>query len=148
MTMNTEKKGHLSGKGGIERYARVLTFLITRGNYMKKYAMITAVVTALMFFLMPAGTVSAQDRDTHRRHSGSRMNPVRWPQGKGDPRWAGSHRDDRSNRNRHGRRGDYFGYRNYGQYRRTQVGNRRHRYTRHHNSWQSDGFIRRSRRSY
>jgi hypothetical protein len=116
---------------------------------MKKFALITAVLTALMFMGIPTDStqVSAQDRGRHKRHSSSSMNPVRWPRGKGDPRWAGSW-NDRNRRNDRSFR-DFHGYRNYGQYRRTQVGNRRWRHHTRHHSWQNNGgFIRRSRRSY
>ena len=40
--------------------------------------------------------------------------------------WQGNHSRHRRWRNR---TGAYYGYRNYGQYRRTQVGNRRYRWT-------------------
>jgi hypothetical protein len=112
---------------------------------MKKYALITAVLAAVMFFWMPAdsGSVSAQGRSQSRGHSNrdtngdsnrdwnrrsNRGTNRRWNQQTDPVQWQGRH-NSRWNR---GRKNTY-GYRNYGQYRRTQVGNRRYRITRRYN---------------
>ncbi len=69
---------------------------------------------ATAFFWMPAeNTVTAQNRQGkgHAKH-GSASNDRVWQAGKHKGNW---------------RKKNSYGYKNYGQYRRTQVGNRRYR---------------------
>ena len=87
---------------------------------MKKYLLIMAILAAVMFFWLPGDsyTVSAQGRSQGRGHSNRGLDPIQWLGGnKHHPKWARGPKDT-------------HGYRNYGQYRRTQVGNRRYRLVR------------------
>jgi hypothetical protein len=75
---------------------------------------------ATVFFWMPAeNTVAAQKGHgkSHGNH-GTMTTDRGWQQGKHWGKW---------------RKKDAHGYRNYGQYRRTQVGNRRYRMVRRYN---------------
>lgn len=79
---------------------------------MKRKLLILAMLLATAFFWMPSGTdVAAQDRQNNARKPDKVMMNTGQP-GKRSGVW---------------RKKNAHGYRNYGQYRRTQVGNRRSR---------------------
>lgn len=90
---------------------------------MKKKIFVIAMLMVTALFWMPAdNTVSAQNRQERRQDRGrDRRNDD-----------YGQRRDGDRDRNKHGkwRKKNSYGYRNYGQYRRTQVGNRRYRLVR------------------
>lgn len=81
---------------------------------MKKKIVIIAMLLATTFFWLPGeNTVTAQNGQGkgHKNH-GSGNNDRVWQPGKHKGNW---------------RKKNSYGYKNYGQYRRTQVGNRRYR---------------------
>jgi len=82
---------------------------------MKRFAVIFLVATFLLCLWLPAEGYGAQ-RNRWRNHGNSRRMVL-----------LNGHRGKRRN-------GRWFGYKNYGQYRRTQVGNRRFKWNKH-NSW-------------
>ena len=99
---------------------------------MKKKLVILAMVLAAVFFWMPAdNSVSAQNGNGRGRQNGeiTKHPPVIWQPGKHDDKWR-KHEEK-------WRKKDSHGYRNYGQYRRTQVGNRRYRLVRRY--YMNDG---------
>ncbi|MBA3353612.1 MAG: hypothetical protein H0U23_14540 [Blastocatellia bacterium] len=84
---------------------------------MKRKILLTATLLALMTFVVPADSYAAGDQEKMKNSDKSRVEQDR-----------GSWRVDRRGTRRNNRRvRDTHGYRNYGQYRRTQVGNRRFR---------------------
>lgn len=88
---------------------------------MKKKLIILMMMLATTFFWLPgdSNTVSAQNGQGkgHKSH-GSGNNDSIWQEGKHKGNW---------------RKKNSYGYKNYGQYRRTQVGNRRYRTVRRYN---------------
>lgn len=82
---------------------------------MNKRILVFAMVLAAAIFLMPGdgNTVSAQGRQNKSYKSGKVVNP------------SGMWQPGRNGKNMNRGRKNTHGYRNYGQYRRTQVGNRR-----------------------
>ena len=88
---------------------------------MKKKIVIFAMLMAMTLFWMPAGgnTVSAQKGQDKARKSGNYGINV----------YQGQRRNRQRDWNR-GKKKSANGYKNYGQYRRTQVGNRRYRLVR------------------
>lgn len=87
---------------------------------MKRKILLTATLLALMTFVVPADSYAAVDQDKMKNSGGYRAEQDR-----------GSWRTSRRGMRRNNRRvRNTYGYRNYGQYRRTQVGNRRFRTTR------------------
>lgn len=87
---------------------------------MKKNFLVLAFIAVLTFLMLPAeNSVSAQRGRGHGR-------------GRDDQSRNYDHygRDDNGKHKGNWRKKNSWGYRNYGQYRRTQVGNRRYRYVR------------------
>ena len=86
-------------------------------KFMKKKLIILTMLLATVFFWIPAeNSVTAQDRHGRRSvNHGSNDRHSVWQQGKHKGNW---------------RKKNSYGYKNYGQYRRTQVGNRRYRMVR------------------
>jgi Ni/Co efflux regulator RcnB len=101
---------------------------------MKRNLMILALIGAFAFVAVPAfNSVSAQERG-ERRHSSTYQNDNdRARDQRRDRDWSSRNRSNTDWSRRHrssndwnsGNRRSTHGYRNYGQYRRTQVGNRR-----------------------
>jgi hypothetical protein len=102
---------------------------------MKRKLFVFAMLLATTFIWLPgdSNNVSAQNGQERRREN--RQDDRRIRQNDDDRRQYGKRRGTWRKKNN-------YGYRNYGQYRRTQVGNRRYRMVRRY--YQSDG-IRRSR---
>jgi hypothetical protein len=90
---------------------------------MKKKLVTLALIFAFSFIALPIG---GSDANAQRRSYGDRD---RYSSYYGRQRYRDSYygRDRRWSR---GKKKRYYGYKNYGQYRRTQVGNRRYRYER------------------
>ena len=93
-----------------------------RRTQMTRKILILALLSVTTFFALPADSYAQRQwRTRDRSYSRSTYSQDRW-----DNRW-----DNRRNRRHYNRRyRDTYGYRNYGQYRRTQVGNRRFRLVR------------------
>src|SRR3990170_1546816 len=101
---------------------------------MKRKILMGAMLLAMISFAAPVDNYAAGDQQG-RNKSAERS------RGGQDVRWGDD--NNRGRRRRTGRRNqNTYGYRNYGQYRRTQVGNRRYRTVRR--SFWRDG-IRRTR---
>ena len=80
---------------------------------MKRKLLILSMLVGMTFFWLPVdSTVSAQNRQTKERRNGN-------PGGNRQQIWQGDSHHNGPKWN--------HGYKNYGQYRRTQVGNRRYR---------------------
>jgi Ni/Co efflux regulator RcnB len=84
---------------------------------MKRNLMILALMAVFTFVAVPMVSMANAQERTRGNHSQSRRNDNDWNRDRNND-WGKSHK-----KNAHG-------YKNYGQYRRTQVGNRRSRYVR------------------
>ena len=89
---------------------------------MKKKLVTLALMAAFTFIALPVGGSEAA---AQRRWNRDRGYSTYY--GRDRARYSDYGRDRRW---RNGRKKSYWGYKNYGQYRRTQVGNRRYRYER------------------
>lgn len=106
---------------------------------MKNRLVILSMLFAMTFFWLPSdNTVSAQDRQKGEPRNGNNGNRPSQP-GRQRQVWQGNDR-------RKGPKWNH-GYKNYGQYRRTQVGNRRYRLMRR-SYWQNGTRITRWIRVY
>jgi hypothetical protein len=85
---------------------------------MTRKILILALLSVTTFFALPADSYAQREwRTRDRSYSGYTYSQNRW--------------ENRRHRRRYNRRiRETYGYRNYGQYRRTQVGNRRFRLSR------------------
>lgn len=107
---------------------------------MKRNLLIFALMGAFVFVAAPSfTTLHAQDR--HRNYQRDDYRDDQNHRGDHDMRRRNSSRDNDWNRRHHR---NMYGYRNYGQYRRTQVGNRRSTWMWRHrsNSHRRDGIRR------
>ena len=88
---------------------------------MKRKILLTAMLLAIMAFVVPADTYAASGQERRTRS---------YERNRGE-QYRQYSRDDRRGRRRYqARNRNTYGYRNYGQYRRTQVGSRRYRMAR------------------
>ena len=107
---------------------------------MKRRIVVFAMLIVTTLFWMPAsGNAVAAQQGQNKNHGNGRGNNDRgdrgdWQQWRHAGKWM------------HGRK-DTHGYRNYGQFRRTQVGNRRYRMTRRY-YWQNGSRLSRWTRIY
>ena len=103
---------------------------------MKRRLLVIAMLIAITFFWLPtdSNSVSAQPGQNKSQKKNKGGNAGLWQPGKKGKSW-----------NR-GRKATY-GYRNYGQYRRTQVGNRRYRLAKRY-YWQDGSRLSRLVRVY
>lgn len=85
----------------------------------RKITMLTILMTAVLLCL-PVDSFSSTVETPRSATHGTTVDPQK--------KWKGGH--GRKRRYNRGRNRYYYGYRNYGQYRRTQVGNRRYRLVR------------------
>lgn len=87
---------------------------------MNKRILVFAMLAATAFFCLPANTEAASPYAASNTSAGTAKGELKAQQRRGDRGFNRGHRKQYPRR-----------YRNYGQYRRTQVGNRRFRFIRH-----------------
>src|SRR5215203_1577415 len=96
------------------KFIRTRTNFRYQENAMTRKILILALLSVTTLFALPADANAQREwRTRDRSYSGNTYSQNRW--------------ENRSSRRRYRRVRDTSGYRNYGQYRRTQVGNRRFR---------------------